>query len=369
MIERMSISGFRSFSPFNPIDLELGRINILLGANGAGKSNLISVFRLLHSMAGGMLQQHVAGEGVASLLHGGPQQTSNMQMRFQFREGDIVARYGFKLNFGLPNRLFISDETVEWSQPGPHGPATKYNVYSDSNEPGLRNQDGELGAATILKAIGKTYLYQFNNTALGAPIRSASGVYDCAALRYDGGNLAAYLRQLREVEDFRPYYKRIVGLIRSVVPQFGDFMLEQVQNGAVWLTWRDNLHVNYEFGPHQISDGALRFMALTAALLSPPRLMPQTIVLDEPELGLHPLAVAKLAGMIKMASANAQVIVATQSAALVDAFDIDNVYVVDVDKTAGGSMFRHLSADQYRDWMAQYTLSDLWEKNVIGGLP
>ena len=369
MLERISISGFRSFSPYRPIDLGLEKVNLLLGANGSGKSNFISLFQLLNSMVYGRLQQYVASEGVASLLHGGPQQTSCIQMRIQVRQDDVVARYGFKLNFGLPGRLFISDETVEWSRPGPQGPATRYNVYSDSNESGLGMQNGDLGAMTIVEALKRTYLYQFNNTASGSPIRSASGIYDCAALRLDGSNLAAYLRQLREVERYRPYYQRIVALVRSVMPQFADFTLNEVQSGSVWLTWRDNLHPGYEFGPHQISDGTLRFIALAVALLSPPELMPRTIVLDEPELGLHPLAVAKLAGMIKMASVNSQVIVATQSAALVDAFDIANVYVADVGKSIGGSVIRHLSAERYREWTDQYTLSDLWEKNVIGGLP
>lgn len=368
MFERMFVSGYKSFSTFYPMDFELGRISLLIGANGAGKSNVVSVFRLLRAMGSSSLQQYVATEGVGTLLHGGPQQTANISIRFMFSHGNAIAGYGFKLNFGLPNRLYISDEFLQCID-DESGASRQFSVYSDSNEAGLWSFPSDQWVDAVRTSIGRTYLYQFNNTAWGAPIRMSSGIYDCAALRDDGGNLAAYLRLLRDTEMYRPYYDRIVSIVRSIMPQFKEFSLNQDARGSVWLTWRDFAHPAYEFGPHQFSDGALRFVALATALLSPPNLMPSTIVLDEPELGLHPQSVAKLAGMIKMASSASQVIVATQSASLVNSFNLDDICVIDTDRNFGCSKVRKLSAATYKDWLSQYTLADLWEKNVIGGQP
>lgn len=369
MIERMYVSGFRSFSAFHPLNVELGRVTLLLGANGSGKSNIVSVFRLLNAMASASLQRYVATEGVGSLLHGGAQQTATISMGFRFNVGGISAGYMFRLNFGLPGRLYISDEAVEHYDASNASLLERHSVYSDSNEAGLWTMGNNEWVDAIKKSIAGTYLYQFNNTEPGSPIRMSSGVYDCAALRYNAGNLAAYLKQLKGTPQYQPYYNRIVSMVRSIMPQFSGFTLNQDAAGSVWLTWRDFAHPTYEFGPHQFSDGGIRFVALATALLSPPNLMPSTIVLDEPELGLHPLSLAKLAGMIKMASSISQVIVATQSPVLVNAFGLENICVIDSDRNNGSSNVRRLSADAYKDWLSEYTVADLWEKNVIGGQP
>ncbi len=368
MIERIFVSGFRSFSTMCPMDVELKRINLLIGANGAGKSNVVSIFRLLNAMATTSLQRYVATEGVGSLLHGGAQQTASISMCLRCSHQGLRVGYGFKLNFGLPNRLYISDEYIE-KKDDLTKEVIRSSIYSDSNEAGIWNLPIDPFLDAIKLSIVSVYIYQFNNTALGSPIRMSSGIYDCAALRCDGGNLAAYLKLLRDTVQYRPYYNRIVSMIRSVMPQFNDFTLNQDANGSVWLTWRDFSHPTYEFGPHQFSDGTLRFVALATALLSPPKLMPSTIVLDEPELGLHPQSIAKLAGMIKMASSVSQIIVATQTPLLVNSFNLDDICVIDVDRNLGCSNVRRLSTAAYKEWLSQYTLSDLWEKNIIGGQP
>jgi len=369
MLTKLKISGYRSFSNANPIDLSFGRINLLLGANGSGKSNLVSLVGLLNALTSRTLQQYIAYHGVASLLHGGPQQTSGIAMRMEFTQGALVSRYGLRLNFGLPGRLFIADENIEWTpDAGEH--VEQYAVYSDANESGLPNNLTNDGARFAFECMTHSFVYQFNNTALGSPIRGSSGEYDCRALRCDGGNLAACLYQLKSKEVFRPYYERIVAIVRSIMPQFNDFTLNRTADGGIWLTWRDNSHPGYDFGPHQFSDGTLRFIALAVALLSPPQLMPRILVLDEPELGLHPHAIGKLAGMIKMASASCQVIVATQSAKLVDAFSLPDVRVVDWNRLLGCTEIRSLDPESFRAWTENYnSISDLWEKNLIGGQP
>lgn len=368
LINQIYLSGFKSISAMKPLDLTLGRINILLGANGSGKSNLISYFGMLTNLYNRTFQNYAAQFGAQTLLHGGPQYTGGIKTSVRCVDTDNAERaavYNVALNFGVPNRLFIAEETV-W----PKGRPQSYMVYSDTNESGLQGCLQDPGAQLIASLLSRICIYQFNNTAMGSSIRLPSGKYDCAALRVDGGNLASYLNQLKTAEPYFQYYRRIVTMIRSVMPQFNDFDFRPTADGSVWLTWTDRNHPGYLLGPHQLSDGTLRFMALAAALLSPPQLMPKVLILDEPELGLHPFAVGKLSGMIKMASVHSQVIVATQSAKLVDAFDIEDVRVVDWDRGIGCSVIKKLNPADFAAWTERYnSISDLWEKNLIGGQP
>ena len=155
------------------------------------------------------------------------------------------------------------------------------------------------------------------------------------------------------------------------MPQFGDFSLDVLSGNKnyVRLNWTDSSGSDYLFGPDQISDGSLRFMALTTLLLQPPSLLPSFIVIDEPELGLHPSAAAILAGMIRTASQSAQLLIATQSTRLVDEFSAEELLIVERDEENKCSVFRKLDVRQLSEWLERYNLSDLWEKNVLGGQP
>ena len=172
-------------------------------------------------------------------------------------------------------------------------------------------------------------------------------------------------------ENTKKYYDRIVGRIRDMIPEFDDFLLKPQELNAnyIKLNWVQKNNRNYVFGPEQISDGSLRFMALATLFLQPPDMLPNVIIIDEPELGLHPQAVDALAMMIKVASENCQVIVATQSARLLDSFTPEDIIVVDWDKGKRSSRLRRLEQDRLEEWLTDYSLSQLWEKNVIGGQP
>ena len=223
----------------------------------------------------------------------------------------------------------------------------------------------------IASLLSKIRAFHFHDTSETAKIKDRGYVDDASYLRSDAGNLAAFLRMLKEHEDYSRYYERIVRHIRKIMPQFGDFKLESIPGNEkyVRLNWSDADQSDYLFDPDQISDGSLRFMALTALLLQPPQLSPDFIVLDEPELGLHPAAIAELAGMIKTASKNSQVLVATQSTRLLDEFSPDQVVVVERDSQTRGSQFRKLTMEDLGEWIERYSLSELWEKNVLGGQP
>ncbi len=157
-------------------------------------------------------------------------------------------------------------------------------------------------------------------------------------------------------------------------PQFGEFVLKP-QDGDpfnirnVLLNWKERNRPDYLFGPHQLSDGTLRFIALTTLFLQPPEMLPSVIVVDEPELGLHPYAITALAGMAKAASQNCQVVLATQSTRLVDEFDLEDIRVIDYDREKNCSRCSQPDPVKLKEWIDEYSTSELWEKNVIGGKP
>jgi predicted ATPase len=182
----------------------------------------------------------------------------------------------------------------------------------------------------------------------------------------DAGNLAAMLYLFREKHPAS--FRRITATVRQMVPDFEGFVLEpsKLNQKQILLDW-SHKDRECEFGPHQLSDGSLRFIALATLLLQPAENLPLLIALDEPELGQHPSALEVLAGMVKAASLHSQLLLATQSSALLDCFEPENVLVVK--SRSGASEFQRLDAENLKTWLAEYTLGEIWEKNVVGGGP
>jgi predicted ATPase len=226
--------------------------------------------------------------------------------------------------------------------------------------------NGDPAACVPRQVLGSCRVFQFHDTSESARIRAKTYINDNRQLHGDAGNLAAFLHMLKETKP--PYYRRIVDTIREVAPHFGDFVVEpdKLSPTEIMLNWRE-AGADYLFGPHQLPDGLLRFMALAALLLQPEDDLPDVLVIDEPELGLHPYAMNVLGSLIRKASAHCQVILATQSVNLVDQFQPGEI--VTVQRTDNASTFRRLRSEELADWLDEYSLSELWEKNVIGGRP
>ena len=206
-------------------------------------------------------------------------------------------------------------------------------------------------------------MHQFHNTSDTARLRSKWSMNDHRWLKEDAANIAPVLLRLRE--DDNQCYQRIVDTIRLILPFFSDFELEP-QNGYLLLNWRER-NSDRVFSVSQASDGMLRVIALVTLLLQPERDLPDVLILDEPELGLHPYAITIVGGLIRAAATRIQVIVATQSLPLVDCFEPTDIVVVE--REGRSSSFRRLEIDALKEWLEDYSLSELWEKNVIGGRP
>jgi predicted ATPase len=206
-------------------------------------------------------------------------------------------------------------------------------------------------------------VHQFHNTSETARIRQRWSVSDNEHLKEDGANLAPFLLRIREQHP--AHYQRISGTLRQIAPFFADFVLVP-EGDTILLRWRE-FDNDVVFGPHQASDGTLRAMALVALLLQPTEELPAVIILDEPELGLHPRAISILAGLLQGVSSHSQVIVATQSPVLLDHFEPEQVIVAE--REGSESVFRRLDPEKLASWLEEYTLSELWDKNVLGGRP
>ena len=362
---KVIIRGYKSIAYDNPITLQLADVNILLGANGAGKSNIVSFFRMLGYMMSKSFGLYVEKSGTSnSILHYGPKKTPIMSGTLEFNDNKSIDSYHFSLSNAAPDRLIITEESIKWHRKSEDKP---YELLLEPNfkESALADSTNSV-AKSIYWMLSYCKVYQFHDSSSEGPLRQACPVDTANYLQSHGNNLPSFLLFLRE--NYIDSYKRIVEYVRDVVPQFQDFYLEP-SNKTISLRWIDNSATDYRFNAHQFSDGSIRFIALATLLLQPEKTMPNVIILDEPELGLHPYAISQLAEMIKDASIHSQIIIATQSKDLVDHFDIDSISVVEMDKNTQSTSVTHLKEDDYKIWLEHYMVSELWDKNIIGGRP
>jgi predicted ATPase len=389
ILKRISISGYKSIEK---ADIELRPMNVLIGANGAGKSNLISLFKLAYEMRQGRLQRFVLDWGADALFFYGTKTTERIEVNFCFHDSDF-GYFIYRVRLGAtrgssvtlqedlplvhgaelpatvtPDEMIHVPDAQVWRSGGGILPESQFEDHVDiwRRDPAPRSQAAARAGELAARSIQGWGIYQFADTSAFAGIRRRCYQGDNLKLHTDGSNLAAFLFKLQAVGGTP--YNRIVQTIRLIAPWFGDFVLEPIKPNEtdVQLNWRDR-YSDTVFGPHQLPDGALRAMALIALLLQPQEDMPSLIVIDEPELGLHPAATTIVTGLLRAASLRSQVVVATQSPSFLDEFDPADVIVVD--REDGRSRFTPQSPEQLHDWLQDYSLGELWQRNVIGGGP
>ncbi len=364
-LESITLKGFKTIKAlenFGPNNL-----SVLIGPNGAGKSNFISFFRMMSWMLADPenLQVHVAEQGGAGrLLHDGPDRTREIEAELTIRTDAGENQYAFRLFFAAGDVLIFADERYRFSREGYGTKASWTSIGAGHRSPGLLGRDNvDITAGVILSILKRINVYQFHNTSATARIRGKWNVFDNRYLKEDAANIAPVLYRLKMEEG--AHYQRIVGNIRLVLPFFSDFELVPYYDSLL-LSWRER-NSDQVFNVSQASDGMLRVIALVTLLLQPEIDLPDVLILDEPELGLHPYAINVISGLIRAVSTRAQVIIATQSAAFVDCFEPADVVVVE--RNGRESSFRRLDEKDLAFWLEDYSLSELWEKNVLGGSP
>jgi predicted ATPase len=330
---------------------------VLIGANGAGKSNFISIFEMLQRILVRELALYTGKKGISTLFYNGREVTDSISAKFCF--GDNI--YSYEVEWTENDSLLFREESINFAGKellgeGGHKESNALNT--------LRKMPTDLDIPQIM--LNPSWrIYQFHDTSPSSRIKSEHNISNCAIFISDARNLAAYLYRLKQ--HFPKEYSDILNAIRFVAPFFNDFMLEprELNEEQIVLRWlkKDCIDI---FNASQLSDGTLRFICLATLLLQPIELQPSTIIIDEPELGLHPFAIAILAEMVQRVAVNKQIILSTQSVELLDKFAVDDVIVVD--NGDGGSKFKRLEREQLKYWLdSEYSLGELWNKNVLGG--
>jgi predicted ATPase len=365
-LQWVTIRGFktiRSLEDFIPTSLA-----VLIGPNGAGKSNFISFFRLLSwtLTPPGNLQVHVGQLGGASaLLHDGPGTTREIEADLSLLTEAGENQYSFRLVFAAGDTLIYADERYRFRRATLPGERPWLGLDAGHREARIisRAEEGDTTARTIHGLLRKIVVYQFHNTSSSARMRSKWDVEDSRWLKEDAANLAPFLYRIKVNEP--KCYQRIVETLRLILPFFADFELEP-EFGRILLRWVER-GSDRVFDASLAADGMLRVIALISLLLQPEKDLPDVLILDEPELGLHPYAINVIGGLIRSLSSKIQIILATQSVSLIDCFEPENIVVVD--RKGRESTFRRLNAEELSDWLRDYSISELWEKNVVGGRP
>lgn len=366
MLSKLELGGFRSIASE---ELDFRPVNVLIGPNGAGKSNLIAFFRLLSFMLSaeqGLARYVAQAGGASSLLYYGPKVTPAIRAHLVLETAQGTNDYEFALAYAAGDSFYFERERCRFSADGKAKNPRWIDFGVGHTAPKLLDAPQEAARKTqrtILSLLRGVQVYQFHDTSSEARVKQRGLVEDDRYLRGDAGNLAAFLLRLHE--KYPPYYRRICEALRQIAPFFEDFVLEP-EGGRVLLRWRET-RPDLVFGPHQMSDGTIRAVALLTLLLQPPELLPSMIVLDEPELGLHPAAVRMVAGLVRAASVSRQCFVATQSPEFLNEFNVEDVIVVE--RPYGASRLRRLPPEQFERWLDEYSLGELWDMNLLGGRP
>jgi predicted ATPase len=370
-IQQIDLKGFKSIKDQS---MPLTSINVFIGANGAGKSNLISFFSLLKRLTSNNLQRYVGQSGGADdLLYYSSKNTREIFCKLAIRSEQCDLKYAFTLSYASRGTLLINNETLY-----------KGNTIIAEQKAMLQESDiaDKKEFEPIKHYIDKMGYYQFRDASETSRIKQQINIDDNSYLKSDGANLSAYLYMLKQV--YPEYYHRIIRYIQMIMPFFDTFILEKekLNPNKIMLKWKEK-NSDLVFYPHQLSDGSLRIMILITLLLLPEQEMPSLIILDEPEPGVHSSGIEIIASLIQQASLHSQIILATQSSELLDFFEVNDVVVVNrpeitIEETSQRisltnkekqTIYNRLDQNSLKEWLQDYTLSELWSKNVLGGRP
>ena len=363
-LDCITVRGFKSITSIEK--LALRPINVIIGPNGSGKSNFIGVFSFLHAIREGRLHDYVRKAGGAEhVLHFGSKVTRELHIHISFDQE--VNQYTLLLEPASDDSLYPTVEVAcFWDKQYPRPYKEHLQSRDGGKEAGISDPDLRRTANWVRNRLGRWRLYHVHDTSESSPMRKTAKLNDNAFLRPDGSNLPAFLYLLQN--KYPSEYRLIRRIVQRVAPFFDDFQLapDPLNEEAIRLAWRHKNSDQY-FGAPSLSDGSLRFIALATLFLQPVELRPSIILVDEPELGLHPYAITMLATLVKQASAETQVILSTQSPLLLDHFEPEDVLVAD--RVNESTQFSRLESARLATWLEDYSLGQLWEKNELGGRP
>jgi predicted ATPase len=364
-LDYITIQGFKSIRSIEK--LSLSPINVLIGPNGSGKSNFLGAFSFLHAVREGRLQNYVTEAGGAEkVLHFGSKTTRRMQIKVSFCEE--INQYSLTLVPSNDDSVYPEIERVYfWDKDQYPSPFSQsLSALNGGREAGISEKNLKRVSDSVRIRLERWRRYHVHDTSSSSPMRKTASINDNAFLRPDGANLAAFIYLLQE--RYPEEYDLIRKTVQRVAPFFDDFNLAPLalNPDSIRLEWRHKGSDQY-FDASTFSDGTLRFIFLATLFLQPSILRPSVILVDEPELGLHPYATALLASLIRSASKKTQVIAATQSSLLLDHFDPEDILVAN--RVDGATTIERLEPEPLAEWLKDYSLGQLWEKGEFAGRP
>lgn len=348
-MNKLDIKGFKSIKDQS---IEINSINILIGANGAGKSNFLSFFEFLHNLYEQKLKEYVKLNGdMDSYLHKGISSSENIFSKLHFGSN----QYSFELSKGEDHFVFTSEGLWYDNNPNYENP---FSISNFNNESNLKYNSSPRAKYTT-EFLASFKKYHFHDTGKNSPFNSPSNTENDSFVLYsNGSNLASILYKIKNQKS--KLYKRIINVIQNIAPYFNDFYLAPDENNNLKLRWTDKFS-EHIYGVNNFSDGTIRFIALTVLFMQP--ILPKIIILDEPELGLHPVAITNLAELILSITEESQIIMATQSVELINNFSQGDI--ITVDNIDGESIFKRLDKVDLSNWITDYGIGQLWKNNVI----
>ncbi|WP_214711498.1 MULTISPECIES: AAA family ATPase [unclassified Exiguobacterium] len=361
-LDKITLQGYKSIKE---LELELKSINVLIGPNGAGKSNFISFFKLLNDVVNESLQNSVAKAGGAdSLMYFGVKNTDQISFKLSFGQNS----YSVNLKATDDSKLYFDSEYTSFQGVGYSDPLinTLGNGHFETElvKESKRAPHKTVIADYIIRSLKKWKVYHFHDTSDSSKIKQTCRIDDNEYFKEDGSNLASFLYYLKLKHENN--YTAIVNTVQLVAPFIKDFDLNpsKLNEEKIRLKWRHK-HSNDQFDVSQLSDGTLRFICISVLMLQPN--LPDTVILDEPELGLHPFAINLLASLFKSMEEKTQLIISTQSLMLMDNFELSDIVIVDY--MDNSSVIGRLNEEDFDEWLEEYSLGELWEKNILGGRP
>lgn len=360
-LDYITIKGFKSIKSIERLPMR--PINILIGANGSGKSNFIGAFKFLRDIRQGLLKHAVGIAGGADrLLHFGRKLTQYIQFEIGMHESNST--FAISLEADDLGGLFVHAE--DFSTLWEDDPLSRAETLLAGREARISLPPPSAESHPLLAAMPDWLPYHLQDTSSTSRMGRSSDLHNNHSLNHDASNLASFLYLL--CQRHPGSYESIRSAVQLVAPFFDDFHLEPMALNPemIRLEWRHRDSDQF-FDVSSLSDGTLRFIALATLLLQPPQLMPSLIIIDEPEIGLHPAAIEILAALIQRASLDTQLVLATQSSRLIDHFEPEDILVAE--REEGATKFQRLDSSHLKVWLESYSLGELWEKNEFGGRP
>jgi predicted ATPase len=362
-LRRIEVSGLTSIR-HAALDLS-SAVTLLVGPNGAGKSNVVDAFEMLGRIIDQQLNDTLVQTGGFATMLNRTRDPALSPESIEIEvwgewQGQISNGYRVRVEAGPDDTAVVRETVMFHDRSRFEAPYT--TPLRTARESKLRDEaETSRTAAYVLGVVAGCRVFHFDDTSADAPVKRRVDPADNITLHPDARNVAAVLLRLRGEDPAR--YGRIVRVIRTVAPYFDDFVLEP-EGGAIRLRWRER-GLDSVFSANNLSDGTLRFICLAVLLLQDNAA--GTIVLDEPELGLHPFAIHQLAALLRRAAVDRRVVAATQSVTLLEQFSVDEVAIVE--RTGEGTQIERPDPAALEEWLGDYSLGELWEKNLLGGRP